>query len=239
MRIDAQGIWKGCCGTEKKKRMPLATGRDSGMGKKMKFRNVDKKRLVLVIVAVILMGYFLSYLNLTKYGTDPSICMNLGISSKLGITLGNWQALLNCILFAFVIYYDRGQLGWGTLANMFLVGYSFDFFTWLHSLWMPADLFDSLAVRIIVTAVALCLFVIVAAVYMACDLGTSPYDGLPFIISARLKLPFRIVRMCWDIGVCTIGFLFGNPPGIVTIAMAFALGPVISWMKTNVIEKYI
>lgn len=206
----------------------------------MKFRNVDKKRLVLVILSVIVMGFCLSFLNLSSFGTDPCTCMNLGISSKLGISLGNWQAALNCILFLFVIYFDRGQIGWGTLANMFLVGYSFDFFSWVNSLWMPADLFESMTVRILAAVPALFLFVLAASAYMASDLGTSPYDAVPFILASwSKKLSFRIVRMIWDISVCMIGFLFGSTVGVVTIIMAFALGPVITWMKVNVIEKYI
>lgn len=206
----------------------------------MKFLHVDKKRLVLVIVSVILMGFCLSFLNLANFGTDPCTCMNLGVSKKLGISLGNWQAGLNCILFIFVIAFDRGQLGWGTLANMFLVGYSFDFFTWLNSFWIPTGAFDSMVVRIVTAVPALIFFVLVASVYMASDLGTSPYDAVPFIIASRLKkVPFRIVRMCWDIAVCIIGYLFGSTVGVVTVVMAFMLGPVISWMKANVIEKYL
>lgn len=194
----------------------------------------------MVIISVIMMGFCLSFLDRANFGTDPCTCMNLGISKKLGFTLGNWQATLNCILLLVVIFFDRNQIGWGTIANMFLVGYSFDFFSMINSLWMPENLFDSLAVRIPVAAAALCLFVVVASAYMASDLGASPYDAVPFIIASHTKkIPFRIVRIFWDVSVCIIGFLFGSTVGIVTIAMAFALGPVITWMKENVIEKYL
>lgn len=87
------------------------------------------KRLITVIVAVIVMGFALSWLVLVDMGTDPCTLMNLTISSRLGISLGNWQALFNSILFIIVIWKGREHIGFGTLANMFLVGYSLDFFS--------------------------------------------------------------------------------------------------------------
>ncbi len=204
----------------------------------MKFRNVDKKSLFLVVVAVIVMGFSLSFLNQTNFGTDPCTVFNLGVANKLGMSLGNWQALFNCMLFVFVIIFDKKQIGWGTLANMFLVGYSFDFFSWLNSLWIPADFYESMMVRVLVSIPALFVFVVAASTYMAVQLGTAPYDAISFIISARLpKVPFKVVRIAWDLTIGILGFLLGSTVGVVTFAMAFALGPVISWIRVNVIEK--
>lgn len=206
----------------------------------MKFLHVDKRRLVLVVVSVILMGFFLSFLKPCNFGSDPCTVMNLAISGKIGWTLGNWQAFLNCILFVFVLWLGRDQIGWGTVANMFLVGYSFDFFKAVNSLWLPEDAFGSMPVRVIVAAVALLGFVLSVSVYMACDLGTSPYDALVFIIASRQKkLPFRVVRILYDAFVCLIAVLFGTRLGVVTIAMVFLIGPVVTWMKENVVEKYL
>lgn len=187
------------------------------------------KRLILVILAVILMGFCLSFLVLADLGTDPCTLMNLAISKKLGMSLGNWQALFNCFLFIFVILFGVDQIGFGTLANMFLVGYSLDFFTWLWVKTGIALYFDSAMVRYITFPFALLFFVFVAAVYMDVELGTSPYDAMPFIISKKLtKIPFRVIRMGYDFLVIFIGWLFGGKVQIATILMALLLGPVIS-----------
>ena len=62
------------------------------------------------------------------FGTDPFTAMNLGISEKIGLLLGHWQLLFNLILFIFVVFGDRRQIGIGTVANMVLVGNSGTFF---------------------------------------------------------------------------------------------------------------
>ena len=98
-------------------------------------------RLILVIAAVILMGFALSWLLLVDLGTDPCTLLNQTISTRLGISIGNWQALFNTVLLIFVIIFGGRNLGFGTLANMFLVGYSIDFFSWIWAKVLPADLF--------------------------------------------------------------------------------------------------
>ena len=95
-------------------------------------------RLILVIAAVILMGFALSWLLLVDLGTDPCTLLNQTISTRLGISIGNWQALFNTVLLIFVIIFGGRNLGFGTLANMFLVGYSIDFFSWIWAKVLPA-----------------------------------------------------------------------------------------------------
>lgn len=209
----------------------------------MKFRNVNMKTLVLVVVSVIVMGFALSFLQLCDFGADPYTCMNDAIARKLGWTFGNWQALLNCVLFVFIFLFARDQIGWGTLANMFLVGYSRDFFSWVNTGWMEhfglENMFDSMAVRIAVMIPALFIFVVAASAYMAAQLGTSPYDAISFLLSKLItKVPFRAVRIGYDLLVCIIGVLFGAKLGVVTVLMSFTLGPVVAWMKVHVIDRF-
>lgn len=206
----------------------------------MKFKSIHIAELIWLILAVIMMGFCLSFLNLTAFGTDPCTTFNLGISKKLGLSLGNWQALFNCILFILVFFYAKDQIGWGTLANMFLVGYSFDFFSWIDSLLFPAGFFEPMPIRILVSIPALILFVLAASIYMAIQQGTAPYDALPYMIHKKLaKVPFKTVRMCWDVSFCILGVLLGEKLGLVTLLMAFALGPVITYAEKHIVSKLI
>ena len=201
----------------------------------MKFGLKDKKRVIAVFMAVIFMGLSLSFLIRVNFGTDPCSTLNLGISSKLGISFGTWQVIFNAILFFIVIIFDRSQIGWGTLANMLLVGYSSDFFSWVFDGLFPESPLTDMKIRILIIIPALILFVISAAVYMAVELGSAPYDAVVFVISSKIKkVPFRFIRMAWDIAAAVIGYLLGSTIGIVTVAIAFALGPVITLVKEKI-----
>ena len=78
-------------------------------------------RLLLVLFAVILMGFCLSWLVLCDMGTDPCTMMNLAISDKLGMAIGDWQALMNIVLLIFVIIFG-GKLGVVTVLMAFVLG---------------------------------------------------------------------------------------------------------------------
>ena len=189
------------------------------------------KRLVIVVIAVIMMGFALSFLILVDMGTDPCTMMNRAISARIGMSFGNWQALLNTILLVAVVIFGGRNLGFGTLANMFLVGYSTDFFSWLIPKFIPTEIFAINWVRGVVFVPALVLFIMAASIYMDVDMGTSPYDAISFILFERIKkIPFKIIRIGYDFLVIGIALLFGAKLQIVTVLMAIALGPVISFL---------
>jgi uncharacterized membrane protein YczE len=194
------------------------------------------RRLLGVLVGVTFMGFGLSWLIPCGFGTDSFTTMNLAISAKLGWKLGTWQALLNCVMFIPVILFGRKLIGFGTLANMLLVGYICDFFSWIWGLLLPGGFFDPLWVRIAVAVPALLVFVAAAAVYMDMGMGMAPYDALPFILHKAIgRFPFRAVRITFDLVTIVLGYIFGAPFAAVTLAMAFLLGPAVEavgkWMK--------
>ena len=88
-------------------------------------------RLLISLVAVINMGVMMSLLIQVNLGTDPCTLMNRAIAAKLHMSLGNWQALLNLMLFVVVMIFGARNFGFGSLFNMILVGYVIDFCTWL------------------------------------------------------------------------------------------------------------
>ena len=85
------------------------------------------KRLAFMLPAVILMGVFVSVLVEIGWGTDPASFMNLNIAAALGWGLGNTQVLVYGIMLIFTFAFGAQMIGFGTLANMFLIGYVVDF----------------------------------------------------------------------------------------------------------------
>ncbi len=208
----------------------------------------NKRRILLVILAVIGMGFSLSFLIRTNLGGDPYTCMNLAISDRIGISFGHWQALINVVLLVIVFLCDRSLIGIGTVANMFLVGYCVDFFTWVENFFLPEEITSFLA-RGLIAVPALIVFVFSAALYMCCELGVAPYDAAAFLLHKGLtkhpklqKIPFRAVRIPYDFLACGICLLFGGSIGVVTVFISLFLGPVVdktgdSLKARNLLDK--
>lgn len=214
-----------------------------------------KKQLPLMLTGVFMMGVTVSVLNLVDMGTDTYTNMNLAISARVGLTFGTWQLILNIVLLILVLILGADNFGFGTIANMVLIGYLCDFFTWIWKKILPAALMDKitadinlawlsnkpnnwisiLAVKMSVMLVALALFVFFAALYMDSGLGVSPCDAISFIAKKKLpKVPIKLIRIIYDILLIFIALAFGSKLYPVTIIMAFTLGPVIEFVGNHI-----
>ncbi len=198
----------------------------------MKFK-LDIKRIIVCFLAVLGMGFFLSFLMLCGLGTDPCSFMNKAISIRIGMLFGTWQLIINAVMLIIVILWDRSSLGFGTVFNMVLVGYYVDFFDWVWSKTIPDHIFTDNLTRWPVFLVTLLCFIISAAVYINSDMGVAPYDALPKIITQKVterfpKFPNMLIRMAWDFSAILVGILAGGIPVVGIILMAIFLGPAIS-----------
>ena len=196
------------------------------------------KRLAFMLPAVILMGVFVSILVEIGWGTDPTSFMNLNVADALGWGLGNTEVLIYGIMLIFTFIFGAEMIGFGTLANMILIGYVIDLCRWI---WKNIGLAQFLAegnfaARVVIFALTLFVFVVVASIYINAQMGVAPYDAIPNILSGWwTKVPFAVIRICFDLAAVGAGVIAGklNPNGIQgsivgSILMSLLLGPVIS-----------
>ncbi|MCR5155517.1 MAG: DUF6198 family protein [Butyrivibrio sp.] len=188
------------------------------------------KRFFIMMLGVVFMGFWLSFLIPVDLGTDPCTFMNVTISERLGILIGTWQVLFYSVLLILVLIWGREHIGLGTLANMFLIGYTIDFFRWLWGRVLPETLFTQWPSRIAIFVVSLLMFVVSASLYMNANMGVAPYDAIPMMVKKYLlkKVPFSIIRIVYDFTAIVIGILLGGKPNIGIVLMALLLGPVIT-----------
>lgn len=189
-------------------------------------------RLAMMITGVTVQGFGLSLLIRLALGTDPCSCLTQGVINYLPISFGTAQLLCHLVTFVFVLRFDMSYIGFGTIGNMVFLGYISDFFGWIWDSVLPQGFFASQPVRWGLLVPMLIVFILGASTYMTAGLGSSPYDAMPFIISHKCKkIPFKAIRMIWDISFMAAGFALGGDVGIVTLGVAFFLGPVISFMQ--------
>lgn len=205
----------------------------NGTLKKVKCDSSKTKNMIQMLLSVIVMGMCVSILVMTQFGPDPCSAMNYGMARILGLSFGVYQIIFNVVLLAVVLLIDRSLLGPGTFANMFLVGISADFTTWFVGKLFGTTEINTLTMRVVVMIPTLIIFVIAAAIYMNSELGTVPYDALPYLIHKKLcaktgkNIRFRIVRMMYDAFATLIALCIKGEVGIITVLMIVSLGPAI------------
>lgn len=184
------------------------------------------RRMAALFLGVFLMGAGVAVFDQLGFGTDPCSVMNLAVCRLIGWSYGNWMLTMNVILLLILLLLGEiRRIGVGSLANIVLVGYSADFVSWIINMVHPLS-GETLAVKLIVFVPTMVVFLIAVSLYMAVDMGVSPYDAMPQVIAQRIKKPFSIVRLFWDIAVLTIGYLLGGRVGLVTLVTGFCVGPV-------------
>lgn len=194
------------------------------------------KSFFIMLFAVLMMGFSLSLLVMTELGTDPCSSMNYGVARLVGLTFGTYQLIFNLVLLLFVILFYRSCIGWGTLGNMVLVGYTADFFTYIWHDVCNIPMHLPLTTRIIILVPALIVFVIAAACYMNSGHGMSPYDALPFIIDETImkktggKSHFKPIRFSQDLLCTIIAVITGGEAGAITVLMVLSLAPTVQFV---------
>lgn len=195
------------------------------------------KRMTFMLLGVLGMGVFLSFLLKVGYGSDTSSFMNTSLAVRFELSFGTLMVLSNGIQLIPEIIWGRKLIGIGTVANMTIIGYTSDFCTMLEEKYLPEIIFTSQPYRSLTFAIALLLFLISAALYMNAGLGLAPFDSIPTMVSSHTHLPFFIVRIIWDFTAILIGVLAGGHLTIGTVILAFTVGPAVSWIGRMISGK--
>lgn len=199
------------------------------------------QRIIWMLVAVILMGFGVSICFIAEMGSDPCSTMNQGVAMQLGFSFGTWNALWNVILLVGVFIFQRSMIGIGTFGNMFLVGFSADFFKPILLSFVEQSTLN-IPVRVALTLLGTFIIIAACSLYMTSNLGMAPYDCIAFIVINKVKkrkLKYRWVRISQDAIALLIGFLCGASVGIGTVIMVFMIGPLIPLFNKHMSAKLI
>lgn len=207
-------------------------------------KKCSPKRIGMMLLGILLIGMCVASYRMSGFGVDAYSCMNLGISGFLGMSFGSWQVIMNAVLLIVVWFTKRECIGPGTVVNMVGVGYTADFLCWLCL--EQAGLPVTMPLRILLLLAGTLFAALGCAFYMTADMGISPYDSAPLIITkyATDKISFRLARVMSDVAVIAIGIVFcllghGNIwtiVGLGTVVNACCNGPLIQFFRER-IEK--
>lgn len=190
------------------------------------------------IIGITLISFGAALSESMNMGLDPFTAINRGASSLLGLSLGNFQLGVNLVILAIVFFMKKSLIGWGTIYNMVLVGYQVEFFNNLFGNFFTVEEM-SLAIRIVITILAIAVFAFGVAVYMDTELGVSPYDAITPLITDRTGWSYTPVRVAQDLVIVVGAYFLGGPVGIATIITGFFAGPLISFFSEKVSQPII
>ena len=160
-------------------------------------------------------------------GSMPWDVLHQGLAVRTGLSIGTLTMLVGVVVLLLWVPL-RERPGIGTVANVVVIGLSID----LALVIVPDP--DLLAARIGLAAAGIVLNAAATAAYIGVGLGPGPRDGLMTGLAARTGRSVRLVRTAIEVTVVLSGWLLGGTFGVMTVAYALGVGPLIQWFLPRV-----
>ena len=155
----------------------------------------------------------------SKLGLSPWDVFHQGLTHVIGITIG--QASIIVGLAVVMITSMLGiKVGLGTIANMILIGCFMDLI--IYSGIIPTS--NNLFTGILMMAGSLIANAFGGYLYIGCEMGCGPRDGLMLALVKMTGKPVSLIRFCIESGALVIGWILGGTVGIGTLITAFGVG---------------
>jgi uncharacterized protein len=175
----------------------------------------------------LVLGLFLCACGIVAFleaglGLPPWDVLHQGIAEQTALSFGGANLVVSVVVVA-IAAVARARIGLGRVLNAVLIGTFVIALTAIDAVDELAD--SSAAGRIALMLVALPLFGVGSALYIAPDLGAGPRDSLMLVLSKRLGVRIGVSRTGLELLVLVLGWALGGTLGIGTLIFALGIGP--------------
>lgn len=220
---------------------------------------ISPERIVMCIAGILLVALSVGMIRFAGFGNDPYSSLMVGawhLAKKLkpDIPLGTMFLIINMTVAITVFFVNRPFIGFGTLINMFLLGYISDYF---YGLFAEYFIEPQISLRIVMLVLGITFEALGIAFCLEADQGVSPYDGISLMIyKYHPKWKFRWIRIGCDVSYVILAVIFftistfigenafdfsqwsqfGGVVGIGSVAIALCLGPILIFFRKRIAE---
>lgn len=201
--------------------MPIVTTLREGPPSRWSLRMPRRtRRLTQLVVGLLVYAFSMALMMRAGLGAMPWDVLHQGLALRTGLSVGAAVLVASvAVLLAWLPLRERP--GIGTVANVVVIAATLDLALALVA--VPVGL----PARIAMAAAGVVLNAAATAAYVGVGLGPGPRDGLMTGLAARTGRSVRLVRTAIEVVVVLTGWLLGGTLGIVTVAYALAVGPLV------------
>ena len=156
----------------------------------------------------------------SELGNMPWDVLHQGLSEQTGLSIGLVVIVVGALVLVGWIPL-RERPGLGTLSNIVVIAVAVD-----AALAALPDV-DALPAGVALAVTGVLLNAIATAAYIGVRLGPGPRDGLMTGLARRTGGSVRVIRTIIEVSVVVTGFLLGGTLGVVTVAYALCIGPLV------------
>ena len=179
---------------------------------------------ILGLIIRITLGFFLCAcgtvmaLN-SKLGLSPWDVFHQGLTNVTGLTMGQASIIAGVVIVIITSVLGL-KVGLGTIANMIGIGCFIDLILYMKIIPVCTNTF----IGILMMIGSLFASAIGSYLYIGCEMGCGPRDGLMIALVKLTGKPISIIRFAIEMGALIIGWVLGGFVGIGTLVTAFGIG---------------
>lgn len=173
--------------------------------------------LLVLVVGLWIFGTGEAMLIEAGIGNSPWTVFSEGLGDQVGISVGAATfATSVAILLAWPLLRERPGLG--TIANAVVIAIALDVMRPV----LPEP--DALTLELVQTLAGIGLVGVGSGLYLTCNLGPGPRDGLMTGLHRVLDRPVARVRTAIEVAAVAAGWLLGGTVGVGTLLFALLIG---------------
>ncbi|MDD3402861.1 MAG: hypothetical protein PHQ72_05825 [Hespellia sp.] len=154
----------------------------------------------------------------SNLGLSPWGVFHQGIARKMGISFGLTSIVISLMIVLIVSFLGL-RVGIGTIYNMLFIGIMVDVLDYFHLIPDAA----SMGQGIMMLVLSMMFNAIGSYLYISCELGCGPRDGLMSVLTMRTHLPVGMIRCAIEGTVFLTGWSLGGTVGIGTVINVFGI----------------
>ncbi len=190
------------------------------------------RKLIVAMAGLMICGTGVGIFLYSGLGVDPASVFELGVGNVFHISYGTASAAINVVILVIVFFLDKSYINISSILAIFGIGYTADFVNFVLGIFLKGE--QHIIVRLLIIIIGLFIMSAGIATYIRADLGVGAIDLVSEIISNKLKISYRIVRVSADVAFVIIGFFLGGAVGIGTVLAAFMTGPAVQFLRPHV-----
>ena len=172
-----------------------------------------------MVFGIVLFSFGLVFVIRANIGAAPWDVLHTGIAATAGVSIGTASIAVGIVVIIIIKLWGH-KLGFGTIANMLLVGIFVDVILKIDIIPKMNNIAPALAMIIagwfsISTG---------SYFYIKSAFGAGPRDSLMVLLAQKTKLPVGICRGMIELVVTITGWLLGGMVGFGTVIYVIGIG---------------
>ena len=185
--------------------------------------------LTMLITGLFLFGLGEAVLIASGSGVSPWTVLAQGISEITDVTIGMATFFVSVTIL--LLWIPLKQVpGIGTVLNAIIIASAID----LALPYLPKP--DNDLLKIIQAVIGIFIVGIGSGIYLSCNLGPGPRDGLMVGLQQKTDTSIPVIRTIIELSAVVSGWFLGGVVGIGTILFVFGIGPCVG-LGLNLVEK--